>query len=424
MGRLQPPQKEERINLQRRVVITGLGAVTPLGLNVEEFWANVIAGKSGVGLITRFDTTDFNVKIAAEVKGFDPENYLDKKEARRTDRFVQFALAAAKMAVDDASLTIDESNCEDVGVYIGSGVGGISTVEEQARTLFEKGPSRVSPFMVPMMISDMAAGQVSIMLGAKGPNEATVTACASSAHAIGNAFNAIRYGRAEVMITGGSEAAITPLSIAGFQSARALSTRNDEPEKASRPFDLNRDGFVMGEGAGILILEELEHAKRRGAKIYAELVGFGSTGDAYHITSPAPEGEGAKRAIIRALKDAGLQPDEVQYVNAHGTSTYYNDLYETKAIKAVFGGRIAVSSTKSMTGHLLGAAGAIEAIITALTLEHQIIPPTINYETPDPECDLDYVPNRARESKIDAAITNSFGFGGHNAVLVLRRYAD
>lgn len=424
MGRLQPPQKEERINLQRRVVITGLGAVTPLGLNVEEFWANVIAGKSGVGLITRFDTTDFNVKIAAEVKGFDPENYLDKKEVRRTDRFVQFALAAAKMAVDDASLTIDESNCEDVGVYIGSGVGGISTVEEQARTLFEKGPSRVSPFMVPMMISDMAAGQVSIMLGAKGPNEATVTACASSAHAIGNAFNAIRYGRAEVMITGGSEAAITPLSIAGFQSARALSTRNDEPEKASRPFDLNRDGFVMGEGAGILILEELEHAKRRGAKIYAELVGFGSTGDAYHITSPAPEGEGAKRAIIRALKDAGLQPDEVQYVNAHGTSTYYNDLYETKAIKAVFGDRIAVSSTKSMTGHLLGAAGAIEAIITALTLEHQIIPPTINYETPDPECDLDYVPNRARESKIDAAITNSFGFGGHNAVLVLRRYAD
>jgi 3-oxoacyl-[acyl-carrier-protein] synthase II len=424
MGRLQPPQKEERINVQRRVVITGLGAVTPLGLNVEEFWANVIAGKSGVGLITRFDTTDFNVKIAAEVKGFDPENYLDKKEARRTDRFVQFALAAAKMAVDDASLTIDESNCEDVGVYIGSGVGGISTVEEQARTLFEKGPSRVSPFMVPMMISDMAAGQVSIMLGAKGPNEATVTACASSAHAIGNAFNAIRYGRAEVMITGGSEAAITPLSIAGFQSARALSTRNDEPEKASRPFDLNRDGFVMGEGAGILILEELEHAKRRGAKIYAELVGFGSTGDAYHITSPAPEGEGAKRAIIRALKDAGLQPDEVQYVNAHGTSTYYNDLYETKAIKAVFGDRIAVSSTKSMTGHLLGAAGAIEAIITALTLEHQIIPPTINYETPDPECDLDYVPNRARESKIDAAITNSFGFGGHNAVLVLRRYAD
>lgn len=424
MGRLQPPQKEERINLQRRVVITGLGAVTPLGLNVEEFWANVIAGKSGVGLITRFDTTDFNVKIAAEVKGFDPENYLDKKEARRTDRFVQFALAAAKMAVDDASLTIDESNCEDVGVYIGSGVGGISTVEEQARTLFEKGPSRVSPFMVPMMISDMAAGQVSIMLGAKGPNEATVTACASSAHAIGNAFNAIRYGRAEVMITGGSEAAITPLSIAGFQSARTLSTRNDEPEKASRPFDLNRDGFVMGEGAGILILEELEHAKRRGAKIYAELVGFGSTGDAYHITSPAPEGEGAKRAIIRALKDAGLQPDEVQYVNAHGTSTYYNDLYETKAIKAVFGDRIAVSSTKSMTGHLLGAAGAIEAIITALTLEHQIIPPTINYETPDPECDLDYVPNRARESKIDAAITNSFGFGGHNAVLVLRRYAD
>ncbi|HOA91956.1 MAG: beta-ketoacyl-ACP synthase II [Bacillota bacterium] len=410
--------------MQRRVVITGLGAVTPLGLNVEEFWANVIAGKSGVGLITRFDTTDFNVKIAAEVKGFDPENYLDKKEARRTDRFVQFALAAAKMAVDDASLTIDESNCEDVGVYIGSGVGGISTVEEQARTLFEKGPSRVSPFMVPMMISDMAAGQVSIMLGAKGPNEATVTACASSAHAIGNAFNAIRYGRAEVMITGGSEAAITPLSIAGFQSARALSTRNDEPEKASRPFDLNRDGFVMGEGAGILILEELEHAKRRGAKIYAELVGFGSTGDAYHITSPAPEGEGAKRAIIRALKDAGLQPDEVQYVNAHGTSTYYNDLYETKAIKAVFGDRIAVSSTKSMTGHLLGAAGAIEAIITALTLEHQIIPPTINYETPDPECDLDYVPNRARESKIDAAITNSFGFGGHNAVLVLRRYAD
>ncbi|MDD4263587.1 MAG: beta-ketoacyl-ACP synthase II [Firmicutes bacterium] len=408
----------------KRVVITGMGAVTPLGLNVTELWKNALLGKSGVGLITRFDTTGFNVKIAAEVKGFDPEDYLDKKEARRTDRFVQFALAAAKMAVDDASLTIDDSNSEEIGVYIGSGVGGMNTIEEQAKVLFEKGPSRVTPFLIPMMISDMAAGQVSIMLGAKGPNQATVTACASATHAIGNAFNVIRFGMADAMIAGGAEAAVTPLSIAGFASARALSTDVDEPEKASRPFDLNRNGFVMGEGSGILVLEELEHARKRGANIYAEVVGFGSTGDAYHITSPAPEGEGATRAIKRALADAKLAPSQVQYINAHGTSTYYNDLYETKAIKAVFGQDIAVSSTKSMTGHLLGAAGAIEAIITALTLKQQIIAPTTNYQTPDPECDLDYVPNTARKSEVDAALTNSFGFGGHNAVLALRRYLD
>ena len=405
--------------MHRRVVITGLGAVTPLGLTVPEFWDNLLKGVSGVAPITHFDASDFAVKIAAEVKGFEPENYLGKKEVRR---FVQLAVAAARMAVDDASLIIDKDNAEDIGVFIGSGVGGIGTVEEQAKILFEKGPSRVSPFMVPMMIADMAAGQVSIMLGAKGPNQATVTACASSTHSIGDAFKAISWGDAKIMIAGGTEAAITPLSIAGFSSARALSTHNDEPEKASRPFELNRDGFVMGEGAGVLILEELEHALNRGAKIYAELVGFGSTADAYHITSPAPEGEGAARAMKKALADAKLQPRDIQYINAHGTSTYYNDLYETKAIKSVFGSDVLVSSTKSMTGHLLGAAGAIEAIITALTLVHQIIPPTINYEVPDPECDLDYIPNQARKSNIEAALTNSFGFGGHNAVLALRRF--
>lgn len=406
----------------KRVVVTGLGAVTPLGLTVLELWNNLIAGQSGVDLISHFDTSDINVKIAAEVKNFQPENYLDKKEVRRTDRFVQLAIAAAKMAVADASLTIDKTNAEDVGVYIGSGVGGIGTVEEQARILVEKGPSRVSPFMVPMMISDMAAGQVAIYLGAKGPNQATVTACASSTHSIGDAFNIIRWGKAKVMIAGGAEAAITPLSIAGFTSARALSNSNDTPKKASRPFDLKRNGFVMGEGAGVLILEELEHALKRKAKVYAEIVGFGSTADAYHVTSPAPEGEGAKRAMLKALEDARLDRSEVQYINAHGTSTYYNDLYETKAIKNIFGSQIAVSSTKSMTGHLLGAAGAVEAIITVLTLTKQIIPPTINYEHPDPECDLDYVPNKAREAKIVAALSNNFGFGGHNAVLALRRY--
>ncbi len=408
--------------MHRRVVITGLGAVTPLGLTVPELWDNLLKGVSGVAPITHFDTSDFAVKIAAEVKGFDPENYLGKKEVRCTDRFVQLAVAAARMAVDDASLIIDKDNAEEIGVYIGSGVGGIGTVEEQAKVLSERGPSRVSPFMVPMMIADMAAGQVSITLGAKGPNQATVTACASSTHSIGDAFKTISWGDANIMIAGGTEAAITPLSIAGFSSARALSTRNDEPEKASRPFELNRDGFVMGEGAGVLILEELEHALNRGAKIYAELVGFGSTADAYHVTSPAPEGEGAARAMKKALADAKLQPSDIQYINAHGTSTYYNDLNETKAIKSVLGSDVLVSSTKSMTGHLLGAAGAIEAIITALTLVHQIIPPTINYEVPDPECDLDYVPNQARKSKIEAALTNSFGFGGHNAVLALRRF--
>lgn len=408
----------------KRVVITGLGAVTPLGLNVSELWDNLIKGKNGIDLITHFDTSDFNVKIAGEVKGFQPENYMEKKEVRRTDRFVQLAMAAAKMAVSDAFLTIDDSNAEEVGVYIGSGVGGIGTVEEQCRILVDRGPSRVSPFMIPMMIADMAAGQVSIMLGAKGPNQATVTACASSAHSIGDAFNAIRWSGATIMIAGGAEAAITPLSIAGFSSARALSTRNDEPQKASRPFDLNRDGFVMSEGAGVLVLEELSHALKRGAKIYGEIVGFGSTADAYHVTSPAPEGEGAARAMKRALEDGKLSPADVQYINAHGTSTYYNDLYETKAIKSVFGSDVMVSSTKSMTGHLLGAAGAVEAIISTLAINKGIIPPTINYETPDPECDLDYVPNKAREARIEVALSNSFGFGGHNAVLAIRRFVE
>jgi len=412
--------------VKRRVVVTGMGAVTPLGLGVDAFWEGLVQGRSGVGPITQFDASAFSTRIAAEVKDFDPTDFMDKKDARRMDRFAQFAVAGARMALEDAGIS-DNVDWERVGVLIGSGIGGIHTFEEQCRNLFEKGPDRVSPFFVPMMIPDMAAGQVSILLGAKGHNACTVTACASGSHSIGDAFKVIQRGQADVMITGGTEAAVSALSMAGFCAARTLSTRNDEPERASRPFDKDRDGFVLGEGAGILILEELEHAKARGAKIYAEIIGYASTGDAYHITAPAPEGDGARRAMLAALEDAGVEPGDVDYINAHGTSTEYNDKFETMAIKAVFkeaAYRIPVSSTKSMTGHLLGAAGGVEAIATCKALAEQVIPPTINYETPDPECDLDYVPNQARPAQLEIAISNSFGFGGHNAVLVFRRYRE
>lgn len=410
--------------MKRRVVVTGRGVLTPLGTGVAPFWEGLKAGRSGIGPITQFDASDYSTRIAGEVKEFDPTSYMDRKDARRMDRFAQFAVAGARMALEDASL-LGKFDPERTGVLIGSGIGGIHTFEEQSRTLFEKGPNRVSPFFVPMMIPDMASGQVSIMFGAKAHNTCTVTACASGAHSIGDAFRIIQRGDADVMITGGTEAAVSPLSMAGFCSARTLSTRNDEPERASRPFDKERDGFVLGEGAGILILEELEHALARNATIYAELIGYGSTGDAYHITTPEPEGDGARRAILQALKDAGVRPEEVGYINAHGTSTEYNDKLETLAIKRVLEDhayKVPISSTKSMTGHLLGAAGGIEAIATCMALYEGVIPPTINYEYPDPECDLDYVPNEARHVQVDVALSNSFGFGGHNAVLVFRRF--
>lgn len=411
--------------MKKRVVVTGLGVITAVGIGVDQFWKNIVNGVSGIDRITLMDTSNLEVKIGAEVKDFDPTEYMDRKEVKRADRFVHFAVAAAKMALADSGLEINSSNAENIGVVIGSGIGGMKTFEEQARTCLEKGPKRVSPFFIPMMIPDMGSGFVSILTGAKGPNHTVVTACASGAHSIGDSLRIIQNGEAVAMITGGSEAAITQLSYAGFTSAGALSTNNADPKGASRPFDLNRDGFVMGEGAGILILEELEHAKQRGAKIYAEVVGFGGSGDAYHMTSPDPEGDGAARAIRRAIADAGIKPEQISYINAHGTSTAANDKLETLAIKRVFGEaayRIPVSSTKSMTGHLLGAAGGVEAIISALALHHGIIPPTINYQTPDPECDLDYVPNKARQSELEYVLSNSLGFGGHNACLAFRKF--
>lgn len=407
------------------VVVTGLGVVSPVGIGWSAFWQALLSGKSGVGKITRFDTTDYTTQIAAEVKDFQPEEYLDKRELRRMDRFTQFAVVAAKMAVEDSQLDITGEDADDIGVIIGSGIGGVETIEEQGKVLQAKGPSRISPFFVPMMISNMASGQVAISLGARGPNTSVVTACASSSHALGEAMRIIQRGEAEVMIAGGSEAAVTPLAVAGFCAMKAMSTRNDEPELASRPFDANRDGFVMGEGAAVLILESLERAQRRGAKIYAQIVGYGATADAYHIVATAPDGEGAARAMKRALADAQLEPGDIDYINAHGTSTQLNDVSETKAIKAVFGehaGKLAVSSTKSMTGHLLGAAGALEAVATVLAIKEGWLPPTINYQEPDPECDLDYVPNQARQAKVQAALSNSFGFGGHNAVLVFKGF--
>jgi 3-oxoacyl-[acyl-carrier-protein] synthase II len=412
--------------VKRRVVITGVGLVTALGIGTRETWQALLSGKSGAGPITRFDATQFPTKIAAEVKGFDPSQFVERKEIKKMDMFIHFALAAAEFAMKDAGLgPFERAESERVGVVIGSGIGGFGAIEREHETLLKQGPRRLSPFFIPSSIINLAAGQVSIRFGARGPNSAPCTACSSGSHAIGDSFRIIERGDAEVMITGGSEAAITPLAIGGFDALKALSTRNDDPDKASRPFDLTRDGFVLGEGAGILILENLEHARLRGAHIYAELAGYGMSGDAYHMTAPSPEGDGAIRAMQRTLQDGGIKPEEVDYVNAHGTSTPSNDRTETAALHAVFGkhaGKLAVSSTKSMIGHSLGAAGAIEAAVTALTLRDQIIHPTINQETPDPECDLDYVPNTARRAGVRCALSNSFGFGGTNACLLLKQF--
>ena len=411
--------------MSRRVVITGMGALTPLGLSCESSWENVLAGKSAAATIKQFDASEYSVRIACELPDFDVEAFVDKREARKMDPCTQYGVAASLMAWKDSGLADAGFDPERVGVIIGSGVGGIQTLEQQHSVLVEKGPRRISPFFIPMLIADMPSGTVSIMLGLKGPNFATVSACASGAHAIGIGYRAVQRGEADAVLSGGTEAAVCPMALGGFASMKAISPRNDEPERASRPFDLNRDGFVLGEGAGAVILEELEHARSRGAKIVAEIVGYGATGDAFHITAPAPGGEGSARAMREALKDGAIDPASVDYINAHGTSTPLNDKYETTAIKAVFGDharKLAVSSTKSMVGHLLGAAGGVELIFTALALKESVIPPTINYETPDPECDLDYVPNQAREEEIKCALTNSFGFGGHNAVIALRRF--
>ncbi len=413
---------------RRRVVVTGMGAVTPIGLTIEEYWNNSIAGKSGVGIITRFDAAKYDTKIAAELKGFNPLNYLERKEANRMDPFSQYGMASAEMAMKDSGLDLEKIDRERAGVIFGSGIGGMLTWHQQMQIYYETGgPQRISPFFVPMMIADIAAGHISMRYKLKGPNYATTSACATSSHAIGDAFMHIQRGDADIMIAGGSEAAITPLGVGGFNAMKALSTRNDEPEKASRPFDAKRDGFIMGEGGGVLVLEELEHALRRDARIYAELGGIGFTADAHHITAPAPGGEGAVRSMRLALKDAGIEPTEIDYLNAHGTSTEYNDKTETTAIKTVFGDyarKLSISSTKSMTGHLLGAAGAIEAVITILSIVHGAIPPTINYEFPDPECDLNYVPNVAIKKPVRVAISNTFGFGGHNASILFRKYPE
>ncbi|MCJ8005994.1 beta-ketoacyl-ACP synthase II [Lederbergia wuyishanensis] len=410
--------------MKRRVVVTGIGAVSPVGNDALESWQNVIAGKSGIGPLTRLDPDQYSAKVAAEVKDFDIEKYVERKEARKMDRFTHYAIAAALMAVEDAKLKIDDSNAERIGVWVGSGIGGMETFEQQFETFQKRGYRRVSPFFVPMMIPDMATGQISIYLGAKGVNSCTVTACATGTNSIGDAFKVIQRGDADAMIAGGAEAPITQMSVAGFCANTALST-NPDPQTASRPFDLNRDGFVIGEGAGIVILEELEHALSRGAHIYAEIVGYGSTGDAHHITAPAPGGEGGVRAMRIALQDGGLAPEDIDYINAHGTSTPYNDKYETMAIKEVFGEhayKLAVSSTKSMTGHLLGAAGGVEAIFSVMAIKEGILPPTMNYVTPDPECDLDYVANEARKANVKAVLSNSLGFGGHNATIAFKKY--
>ncbi|APC08072.1 beta-ketoacyl-ACP synthase II [Neomoorella thermoacetica] len=410
--------------MQKRVVITGLAAISPVGTGKDKFWRALVAGQSGIGPITRFDAAAMPVRFAGEVKDFDAGLFFDRKEARRMDRFAQYAVAGARMAVEDAALDLAKENRDRVGVIFATGIGGMETFEEQTRVLLERGPNRVSPFFVPMMIANMAAGQISINLGTRGVNFTVVNACASGTNAVGEAFRALQRGDADVVITGGSEASVTPLAVAGFAALKALSVRNDDPTRASRPFDRGRDGFVLGEGAGVLVLETLEHARARGARIYAEVAGYGCTADAYHITAPAPDGSAASRAMALALEDAGLKPGDVDYINAHGTSTELNDRQETLAIKNLFGAdayRVAISSTKSMIGHLLGAAGAIELVATALTIATGVIPPTINYEEPDPECDLDYVPNVARERQVAVAMSNSFGFGGHNAAIVLRK---
>jgi 3-oxoacyl-[acyl-carrier-protein] synthase II len=409
----------------RQVVVTGIGLVTPVGIGTKESWQAIINGKSGIAPITRFDTTAFTTKIGGEIKGFEPERFIEKKLIRQIDLFIQFSLVAAQMAIEDANLEITEKNAERVGTIVGVGLGGLETIERYHSIYLEKGPRRISPYFIPMLIANLAPGQISMQFGAKGPNLAPVSACSSGAHAIGDAFKWIQRGDADVMITGGAEATITPLGVGGFCAMKALSTRNDEPERASRPFDLHRDGFVIAEGSGILILEELNIAKKRGAKIYCEIKGYGATADAYHITAPAPEGEGAVKCMEMAIKDAQISKEEIGYINAHGTSTKYNDYNETLAIKTVFkdhARRLQISSTKSMTGHLLGAAGGVESAFCALALHEGILPPTINYETPDPKCDLDYIPNKARECKVKAALSNSFGFGGTNVCLVFTRY--
>ncbi len=422
-----PYSYSKRTDAERRVVITGIGLITPLGVGVEKSWEAALQGKSGISLISRFDTSRFSTKIGGEVKGFDSLAFIDKKELRKMDRFIQLALAAAELAVRDSGLNHGALEGERCGVYVGSGIGGIGSIEETHKTLLERGPDRVSPFFLVSAIINEASGQISIKYRAKGPNSATATACTTSTHAIGDSFRIIARGDAEIMLSGGSEAPLTPLGLAGFCAMRALSLRNDQPEKASRPFDAERDGFVMGEGAGVLILEELGAALKRGAKIYAEIVGYGMSADAYHVTAPALDGEGGALVMDRAVKDGGIEPKEVGYINAHGTSTPFNDKVETLAIKKVFGEhayKLSVSSTKSMTGHLLGAAGAVEAGYTALCLKNQVMLPTINQEHPDPECDLDYVPNKARAAEIHYALSNSFGFGGTNGTLLLKRFEE
>jgi 3-oxoacyl-[acyl-carrier-protein] synthase II len=411
--------------LSRRVVITGIGLVSSLGIGTSENWKALLAGTSGVARITKFDASGFAVQIAAEVRGFDPLAFIDKKDVKKMDVFIQYAIAASQFAMDDSGLIVTPDNAASIGVYIASGIGGFATIEREHAALLDGGPRRISPFFIPSAIINLAAGQVSIRFGAKGPNLATCTACSASAHAVGESFEIIRRGDAEAMIAGGSEAAITPMSVGGFGRMQALSTRNDDPARASRPFDKDRDGFIIGEGAGVLILEDLDHARRRGARIYAELVGYGASADAYHITAPSEGGEGAVRVMGLALKKAGVRPDQVGYINAHGTSTPYNDRLETLAIKKCFGDHarhLVISSTKSMTGHLLGAAGGLEAGISVLAVHHQEVPPTINLDDPDPECDLDYVPHTSRSVRIDYALSNSFGFGGTNAALLFKRH--
>lgn len=413
--------------MKRRVVVTGLGLITPLGNTVDSTWSAVLNGQSGIGYITKFDTEKFSVRIAAEVKNFDPLTFIEKKEARKMGAFIHYAIAASDEALRDSDLKITDENGERVGTYISSGIGDFWAIEREHSKLLNEGPSRVSPFFIPSAIVNLAAGQVSIRNGAKGPNSATATACSAGAHAIGDSFKIIQRGDADVMICGGAESAITPMSVAGFAAMRAMSTRNDDPPRASRPFERDRDGFVIGEGAGIMILEELDTARARGAKIYAELVGYGITADAYHITMPDETGSGPMRVMQMAMRDAGVEAGQVDYINAHGTSTPYNDKFETLAIKRAFGdhaGRLAVSSTKSMTGHLLGAAGGIEAVFSVLAINRSLIPPTINYVNPDPECDLDYVPNEARESRVKCALSNSFGFGGTNAALLFKAFEE
>ncbi|MCB2155251.1 beta-ketoacyl-ACP synthase II [bacterium] len=409
---------------KKRVVITGLGAVTPIGLDVPTYWEGLLAGRSGAGEITSFDTSQHKTKFACQVKDWDPSLHFDRKDARKLETFVQFAIVAARQAVEDSGLDLDNEDRTKIGVLVGSGIGGLGVMEEQSLVLHNQGPGRVSPFLIPRLISNMAPGQISISLGLKGPNSCVVTACATATHALGDAFKIIQRGDAIAMVAGGTESAITPLGVAGFENMKALSSRNDDPQGASRPFDKDRDGFVMGEGAGILLLEEYEHAKARGARIYAEFAGYGMTGDAFHITAPAPEGEGAARSMQMALDDSGLKPEEISHINAHGTSTPMNDKNESAAIKTVFGehaAKLAISSNKSMVGHLLGAAGGVEAIASTLSIYNSVVPPTINYTTPDPECDLDYVPNEKREMTVNAVVSNSLGFGGHNASILIRK---